>query len=66
MDIKTKIRIELIEVGLTISSLEKKLGMGRGAIQQMLDRGSLRYDVAEKIAKFLGKDIKWVKKNSSD
>ena len=40
--------------------LERQMGLTRGTIQYVLDRGSLRYDLAQKIAKHIGKKIAWV------
>ena len=62
MNVKNEIRSHLASVGITVSSLEKKMLLTRGTIQQMLDRGSLKYEMANSIAQTIGKKIVWENK----
>ena len=62
MNTKTKIKVELAKINLSVSALERKMGLGRGVIQNMLDRNSLKYSMAVKIANAIGKDIEWIEK----
>ena len=57
-----EIKSILASVGLTVAQLERQMGLSRGDIQYVLDRGSLRYDLAQKIAAHIGKKISWVDK----
>ena len=46
--------------GHSIASIERVLGMGRHTLRQRLDNGTVKYELAQKIATALNKKIVWV------
>jgi hypothetical protein len=71
MPVKHIIKIALVKSETTLTNVLKEINSDRGqnkqislqSLNQRINRGTLRYDDAEEIAKTLGYKIAWVKEN---
>ena len=56
-DIKNEIKGAIYESGATLTEVAEKIGISPNNLTNMLSRGSIRYDLAKKIAKVIGYDL---------